>query len=169
MLVSAVRKLCIFLAAVLLLAGCSGPSYVYRYVPGRTAILSDGRAIAPPAAPPAVQSAIAAGNRIVGLPYCYGSGHGRGIDTAYDCSGASSYVLREAGLLGEATTSTAFRRYGERGEGEWISIYARRGHVFLVVAGVRFDTGWGDGPRGPRWTTQGRPASGAVIRHPAGL
>jgi hypothetical protein len=169
MVASACGKFCVLFTSVLLLAGCSGPSYVYRYVPGKTATLSDGRAIAPPAAPPAVQAAVAAGNRIAGLPYAYGGGHGRGIDSGYDCSGASSYVLREAGLLGEATTSTGFRRYGERGEGEWISIYARRGHVFLVIAGVRFDTGWGEGARGPQWTTQGRPASGAVIRHPTGL
>ena len=69
----------------------------------------------------------------------------------------------------EATTSDAFRHYGERGEGEWITIYARRGHVFLSVAGVRFDTGWGSGPRGPQWSIQSRPASGTVLRHPAGL
>jgi hypothetical protein len=152
-----------------LLSGCSSPSYVYRYVPGKTATLSDGRAVAPAAAPPAVQAAIAAANRIAGLPYCYGAGHGRGIDTAYDCSGATSFVLHEAGLLDEATTSDAFRHYGERGGGDWITLYARHGHVFLSVAGVRFDTGWGNGPRGPQWTIQGRPASGAVLRHPVGL
>jgi hypothetical protein len=157
------------LIALGLLSGCSGPSYVYHYVPGKTATLEDGHAVAPPAAPAVVQAAVAAGNRIAGLPYCYGAGHGRGLDTAYDCSGAASYVLHEAGLLGEATTSNAFRHYGSSGEGEWISLYARRGHVFLVVAGVRFDTGWGEGPRGPQWSIQSRPAIGAVIRHPAGL
>ena len=157
------------IALAMLLAGCAGPSYTYRYVPGKTAILSEGRAVAPMGAPAAVQAAVTAGNRIAGLPYGYGCGHGRGMDSAYDCSGAVSFVLREAGLLNEATTSDAFRHYGERGEGEWISVYARRGHVFLAVAGVRFDTGWTRGPEGPQWTTQSRPASGAVIRHPAGL
>lgn len=153
----------------LLLAGCASPSYQYRHVPGRTAILRDGYAIAPPAAPPDVHAAIAAGNRIAGLPYGYGRGHGRGIDTAYDCSGAASYVLQAAGRLRAPTTSRAFRHYGERGEGKWITVYARKGHVFLSVAGLRFDTGYGAGARGPQWTTRSRPASGAVVRHPRGL
>ena len=154
----------------LLLTACAGPSYVYRYVPGKTAALSAGRALAPLAAPASVQAAIAAGNRIAGLPYGYGCGHGSGVDTAYDCSGAAAFVLREAGLLpAEMPSSTAFRGYGERGLGEWISVYARRGHVFLVIAGVRFDTGWTRGSEGPQWTTQSRPAGGCVLRHPAGL
>ncbi len=157
------------LFAVLFLSGCASPSYEYRYVPGRTAMVQDGFAFAPPSAPPAVHAAVAAGNRIAGLPYQYGAGHGAGIDSAYDCSGATSYVLRSAGLLRGSTTSTGFRSYGRSGEGKWISLYARRGHVFLVIAGVRFDTGWGTGARGPRWTTVNRPAKGAVIRHPSGL
>jgi len=154
----------------LLLGGCAQPSYVYHYVPGKTSDLRDGYAIAPPRAPADVMAAIAAGNRIAGLPYIYGAGHGPEIDTAYDCSGAASYVLRAAGRLDEATTSSAFRHYGESGEGKWISIYARHGHVFLVVAGLRFDTGWTHGEsKGPRWTRQSRPADQCVIRHPQGL
>ena len=153
-----------------LLAGCAAPGYTYHYVPGKSAIVSGGRAVAPAAAPARVHAAIAAGNRIAGLPYGYGCGHGCGVDSAYDCSGAAAFVLREAGLLpAEMQSSTAFRNYGERGEGEWISVYARRGHVFLVVAGVRFDTGWTRDSEGPQWTTQSRPAGGCVIRHPAGM
>jgi hypothetical protein len=153
-----------------LLAGCAstGP-YSYHYVPGKTATVQEGCAVAPPSAPPVVHAAIAAGNRIAGLPYCYGAGHTRELSPAYDCSGAASYVLCEAGLLGEPTTSHAFRHYGADGQGKWISVYARKGHVFLVVAGLRFDTGWGDGATGPRWTTRGRPSNGAVVRHPHGL
>lgn len=154
---------------VAFLAGCAGPSYVYHYVPGRTAALRDGIAIPPPEAPTDVQAAIAAGNRIAGLPYCYGAGHGCAVDTAYDCSGAASYVLMAAGRLREPTTAKVFRHYGGRGEGKWISVYARRDHVFLVVAGLRFDTGWNQGSKGPRWTTRSRPARGCVIRHPSGL
>jgi hypothetical protein len=160
----------LFLLPILaLLSACSSPSYTYRYVPGRTAQLAGGYAVAPPAAPPEVQAAIAAGNRIAGLPYGYGGGHGSGVDSAYDCSGAASYVLRATGKLGAARTSTGFRRYGEAGEGEWITIYARKGHVFLSVAGLRFDTGWTSGPKGPQWTTRDRPAPGAALRHPPGL
>ena len=157
-------------AAALLLAGCAGaPPYVYRHVPGKTAVLRNGFAIAPPGAPEAVQAAVAAGNRIAGLPYAWGGGHRHVIDSGYDCSGAASYVLQAAGRLDSAMPSKSFRHYGESGPGEWISIYARRDHVFLSVAGLRFDTGWGDGPRGPQWTTRSRPANAAVLRHPAGL
>lgn len=113
--------------------------------------------------------AIAAGNRIAGAPYRRGGGHGRADDGGFDCSGATSYVLRAAGLMDDCMPSRAFRRYGVAGRGEWIDIYARRGHVFLAVAGLRFDTGWHGQEEGPRWTTRSRPASGAVIRHPQGL
>jgi hypothetical protein len=157
------------LCALLLLTACSGPSYTYRYVPGKTGVVQQGYAFPPPEAPPVVHAAIAAGNRISGLPYRRGGGHARHIDSGYDCSGAVSYVLRESGLLRDSMPSKGFRRYGERGEGEWISIYAKNGHVFLVVAGLRFDTGWTKGPEGPRWTTRSRPANGCVIRHPEGL
>ena len=153
-----------------LLAGCVGPApYVYRHVPGKTAILRDGYAIAPPSAPERVRTAIAAGNRIAGLPYAWGGGHAHSIDSGYDCSGAASCLLQAAGCLNGAMPSKGFRSYGESGPGEWISIYARRDHVFLVVAGLRFDTGWGRGPRGPQWTTKSRPTKGAVLRHPRGL
>jgi hypothetical protein len=157
------------LALMALFAACSSPSYTYRYIPGKTAELRGGFAVPPPNAPEKVQAAIAAGNRIAGLPYCYGGGHGRGIDSAYDCSGAASYVLRAAGKLGEARTSTGFRSYGEAGAGEWITVYAAKGHVFLSVAGLRFDTGWTSAPKGPQWTMKDRPADGAVLRHPDGL
>jgi hypothetical protein len=152
------------------MAGCSTtPPYVYRYVPGRTATIENGFAIAPPAAPPAVRSAIAAGNRIAGLPYRMGGGHRQSFDGSYDCSGATSFVLSAAGRLKSPAPSSYFRKYGEKGYGDWISVYARKGHVFLVVAGLRFDTGWSDGPKGPKWTTKSRPASGYVVRHPPGL
>ena len=165
------RVVLLFLLCLLvLMTGCASTApYVYRYVPGKTAILRNGYAIAPPSAPEAVLAAIAAGNRIAGLPYGMGAGHGTGIDTAYDCSGAASFVLSAAGRLRGTTTSEGFRQYGVGGYGDWISVYARRGHVFLAVAGLRFDTGWTDGPRGPQWTTRSRPAKGCVVRHPRGL
>ncbi|HWB61149.1 MAG TPA: peptidoglycan endopeptidase [Chthoniobacteraceae bacterium] len=151
------------------LAGCQSPPYVYHYIPGRTAIVRDGIAYAPPSAPEDVRVAIAAGNRIAGLPYRYGGGHTRAVDDAYDCSGAASFVLLSIGRLDEPTTAKALRDYGQGGQGEWISIYARRDHVFMVVAGLRFDTGWTRESKGPRWTTASRPTDGCVIRHPLGL
>jgi hypothetical protein len=158
------------LSLLLLLAGCAGPPpYVYTYIPGRTATMQDGYAIAPPAAPAEVQVAVAAANRITGLPYAYGAGHSSAdFDTAYDCSGATSFVLKAAGLVDSPMPSYAYRRYGEDGPGNWITIYARRDHVFLVIAGLRFDTGW-NGSRGPRWTMRSRPTDGCVLRHPAEL
>jgi hypothetical protein len=158
------------LAATVWLTGCaSTPPYRYRYIPGKTAILRNGIAIAPERAPRAVKAAIQAGNEIAGMPYRYGGGHRSFYDSGYDCSGSVSYVLRAAGRLRSPMTSNQFRRYGAGGHGKWISIYARRDHVFLVVAGLRFDTGWGDGSRGPQWTTASRPAKKCVIRHPVGL
>ena len=158
------------LVIILCLAGCaSPPPYTYQYVPGKTAVLRDGFAIVPPDAPDDVQAAIAAGNRIAGSPYVYGAGHASEFSAAYDCSGAVSFVLNAAGRLHGSMPSSGFRHYDSRGAGRWISIYARRGHVFAVVAGLRFDTGWHDGPRGPQWTTRSRPTRGYVLRHPDGL
>ena len=167
------RLLLPVLCALIFLTGCgAGPRshgrYGYNYVPGKTATLEDGRAVAPASAPRAVRAAIEAGNRIAGLPYRYGAGHTRELSSAYDCSGSASWVLCEAGLLDEPTISTAFRRYGERGPGRWITVCARDGHVFLIVAGLRFDTAMSGGD-GPHWTTRGRPMSGAILRHPQGL
>ena len=160
------------LASLAFFAGCAASShghYAYHFIEGKTATVRGGQAIAPASAPQTVKAAIDAGNRIAGLPYGYGCGHTRELSNAYDCSGATSYVLCQAGLLDEPTTSTAFRSYGARGAGRWISVCARNGHVFLIVAGLRFDTGWGNDASGPRWTTRGRPMSGATVRHPHGL
>ena len=40
--------------------------------------------------------------------------------------------------------------YGAPGRGRWITIYANSGHIFMVVAGLRFDTS-GQGRAGTRW------------------
>jgi cell wall-associated NlpC family hydrolase len=138
--------------------------------PGETATLgSDGLAIAPESAPQEVKDAIAAANRIAGKPYKYGGGHGRWEDSGYDCSGAMSYTLHGAGLLNRALTSGDFARWGESGAGEWITIYAHGGHGYLVIAGLRFDTGWNNAGKGPRWSDEMRPDDGYTVRHPAGL
>lgn len=62
------------LAAILLLSGCGGPSYHFKPVPGRTGVVRQGYAFPPEEAPPVVHAAIAAGNRISGLPYRRGGG-----------------------------------------------------------------------------------------------
>lgn len=162
-------SLLLLLCLVVLLSGCAVPSYEFRRVPGKTGAVQQGYAIPPPEAPAVVHAAIAAGNRISGFPYRHGGGHRVENDRAYDCSGAVSYVLRESGLMRSSMPSKGFRGYGRSGRGEWISIYASKNHVFLVVAGLRFDTGWTEWPEGARWTIRSRPAKGAVIRHPPGL
>jgi cell wall-associated NlpC family hydrolase len=129
----------------------------------------DGLAVAPASAPAAVKAVIAAANRIVGKPYKYGGGHGKWNDTGYDCSGSDSYALHGGGLLKQPMTSGEFETYGEAGPGTWITIYGSGGHSYLVVAGLRFDTGWHPPPSGPQWSTKMRPADGYVARHPAGL
>ena len=62
-----------------------------------------GLAAAPSDAPPAVKLAIAAGNQLISKPYIYGGGHGiplTELDSGYDCSGATSYILHAAGAFG---------------------------------------------------------------------
>jgi hypothetical protein len=138
--------------------------------PGESAVLGeDGQAIAPASAPQEVKDAIAAANRIAGKPYKYGGGHARWEDSGYDCSGAMSYALHGAGLLNRALTSGDFMSWGEAGEGAWITIYAHGGHGYLVIAGLRFDTGWNNAGKGPRWSETMRPDDGYTVRHPPGL
>ncbi len=141
----------------------------YRFEHGRTAMLRDGVAYAPKRAPEAVKRAIAAGNRLQGKPYKWGGGHARHSDSGYDCSGTVSYVLREAGLLKGSMPSSGYFNYGKKGEGDWITVYARKGHVFMTVAGLRLDTGGPGGRTGPRWKPQTRNGKGHVMRHPSGL
>ena len=133
------------------------------------AVLVNGWAVPPQNAPLAVRRAIAAANRINGLPYKWGGGHAILNDRGYDCSGATSYVLRHAGLLSDQMPSKGFLRYGERGRGKWITVYARKGHVFLVIAGLRFDTYGKYRQDGPRWRPEPRSYKGHIVRHPPGL
>ena len=143
--------------------------YRYELKYGESVILRNGYAIVPKHAPPAVHRIVSAGNKIKGLPYKLGGGHRRINDNGYDCSGAVSYVLIKAGLLGSPLTSNGFKKYGRRGKGDWVTIYAKNGHTFLVVGGLRFDTGYNGEDRGPKWTVQDRPTRGHVMRHPLGL
>lgn len=171
------NRLLILLAATLPLAGglisCSSQVKAklpvsYNFQHGRTAMLKNGVAYAPKKAPAAVKRAIAAGNRLQGKPYKWGGGHARHKDSGYDCSGTVSYVLREAGLMKGSSPSSGYFTYGKKGDGKWITIYIRKGHVFMTVAGLRLDTGGRGGNSGPRWQTATRAGRGHVMRHPAG-
>jgi hypothetical protein len=136
---------------------------------GRVTLAADGRtAVAPADAPPRVRRAVAAANRITRKPYRYGGGHGRFRDSAYDCSGAVSYVLHGAGLLRRSRDSTGLMSWRRRGPGRWVTVYANRGHAYVVIAGMRFDTS-GRGERGPRWRPEARSPRRYVARHAGAL
>lgn len=130
--------------------------------------LENGVAYAPAGAPKAVVRAIRAGNRIQNKPYLYGGGHRTFEDTAYDCSGAVSYLLHGARVLRSPLDSGSMMKWGVAGPGNWITVYANPGHAYMVIAGLRLDTS-GTGGRGPRWLTEQRDPGGFVARHPAGL
>jgi peptidoglycan hydrolase-like protein with peptidoglycan-binding domain len=118
--------------------------------------------------PQRVRAIIAAGDRIAGMPYKYGGGHGQWEDSGYDCSGSVSYALHGAGLLDSALTSGGFMSWGAPGKGRWVTIYANPGHVYMVVAGRRFDTSGRD-ESGSRWQSRSRSTAGYTVRHPPGL
>jgi hypothetical protein len=134
----------------------------------RARVLSDGTAVAPDNAPEVVKRVILAANEISTFPYKWGGGHGAWRDNGYDCSGSVSFALAGAGLLRRPLTSGLFMNWAAPGHGRWITIYANPGHMFMVVAGLRFDTS-GRGRAGTRWQASPRSAAGLVARHIPGL
>lgn len=137
-------------------------------VPGTRAKLKpNGKAIPPADAPPAVQNAIIAANQIRKLPYRYGGGHASFSDTGYDCSGAVSYLLYGAGLLSAPMPSGSFMNWASPGKGQWITVYSNPGHMYAVIAGLRWDTSAynASGGKGPRWRATKRPPKGYSVRH----
>ena len=145
------------------------PTTPVALAPGDQATLAgDGTAVAPANAPDVVKQIIAAGNAIATKPYRYGGGHGNWDDSGYDCSGSVSYALHGAGLLEDALPSGSFVSWGDAGPGQWVTIYANGGHIYMVVAGLRFDTS-GRSNHGTRWQVEERSASGYTVRHPTGL
>jgi peptidoglycan hydrolase CwlO-like protein len=125
--------------------------------------------VQPPAgAPEAVDQVIAAGNAIATLPYIWGGGHASFHADGYDCSGSVSYALAAAGLVSAPMVSGDFESWGEPGPGRWITVYANATHVWMEVAGWRFDT-VALATSGTRWAQGGGEFDGFVVRHPAGL
>lgn len=140
-------------------------------VAGSHAVLRGGIAYAPARAPQSVKNAIWAANTLRRKPYVWGGGHGSFYDRGYDCSGTVSFALHGAGAIAAPMPSSDLMRYGERGRGRWVTIYARSGHTFAVIAGLRLDTTdfQNGGNTGPRWHTDQRDTRGYAARHPAGL
>ncbi len=144
----------------------------------RATLLPNGLAAAPDGAPGAVKGMIAAGNQIAGKPYVYGGGHGvplSEIAPSYDCSSSVDHLLYGGGVLPASAdeTSGSLESLGVPGPGRWVTIYASYSHVFMYVAGLRWDTwnaaGAGDGASGIGWHPLIRSSAGFVTRHPAGL
>jgi hypothetical protein len=141
-------------------------------VPGKYAQLRHGVACAPAKAPLAVKRAIWAANQLRREPYRFGGGHRSFIDNGYDCSGTVSYALAAAGLIRVPMSSSDLRHFGRSGCGKWITVYARNGHAFAVIAGLRLDTtAWDNRTEryAPRWHLEYRPPRGFDSRHPAGF
>ena len=148
-------------------------------IPGpRAQLLPNGLAAAPAGAPQAVKEMIAAGNQIVGKPYVYGGGHGvplSEIAPAYDCSSSVEHLLYGARLVAvtDSAPSSVLESLGLPGPGRWVTLYANPQHVFMYVAGLRWDTwnaaGPGDGSPGIGWHPLVRSSAGFVARHPVGL
>ena len=135
---------------------------------GGLAIDTGGEVHAPAGAPAAIAQMIAAGNAIATLPYIWGGGHASFQAIGYDCSGSVSYVLAAAGLLSAPEVSGDFESYGDPGPGQWVTIYANPTHVWMTIAGWRFDTvALAEG--GTRWSQGGGEFAGFVVRHPVGL
>jgi cell wall-associated NlpC family hydrolase len=131
--------------------------------------LDNGVALPPLEAPTAVLKIIEAGNAIARTPYKWGGGHGRFVDTGYDCSGSVSFALYAAGLIDGPRASGPLMSWGKAGPGKWVTIYSSPGHVYMEVAGIRFDTS-GARATGSRWQNDLRgQRAGFVARHPPGL
>jgi cell wall-associated NlpC family hydrolase len=130
--------------------------------------LPNGVALPPLEAPEEVKQIIEAGNIIARKPYVWGGGHGKWLDTGYDCSGSVSFALAAAGLLNGPLASGPLMSWGKPGPGKWVTIYSSPGHVYMYVAGVRFDTS-NSRVTGSRWSNTVRSNAGFVARHPEGL
>ena len=150
-------------------------------VNGSKAKIIHGVAYAPSYAPLAVQEAIWAGDQIRSKPYraLHYASLAR-LWPAYDCSGSVSYVLYKAGLHSRVPdVSGGFDVWGERGSGQWITVFGSAGHAFIEIAGIVFDTahyaGTSPSGSGPRWqpasiiSSQLHDGNRYFRRHPTGL
>jgi cell wall-associated NlpC family hydrolase len=166
----------------------AGPTHHHRTVAGAKAKLHGQVAYAPKSAPKRVKAAIAAANKIArGHAYMLGGGHEyknghpiwnpkalaryQGVrKSKYDCSGTVSYVLHAANAISAPMPSGPMEKWGTRGKGKWISVYANGGHAWMTIAGLRFDTSDtpGDGPGWAKTMGYENPSS-FKVRHKAGL
>jgi hypothetical protein len=147
----------------------------------RARLLPNGLAAAPADAPLAVRQMIAAANEISDKPYEEVHYPTHINNPTYDCSSSTSHVLWAGGKFGVAPWCSAeFAHYGIPGAGSWVTVHARGpcgagGHVWMEIAGLRFDTSPREdsGPNaaesGPRWRTPRHDLNEFISRHPEGL
>jgi len=155
-------------------AGCKGggltPAAIDMCTPTPKArLLSSGTLVPPSSAPNRVKRVIAFANRIHTKPYVWGGGHGQWWDRGYDCSGSVSYALHGGRFLSSPLPSGPLERWGQQGEGRWITVYTNPGHAYAVIAGYRWDTAGDSSGTGPRWHEELLSNAGFVARHPAGF
>jgi hypothetical protein len=147
-------------------SGGAGPNASANCTAKAKAQLRDGKATIPCGAPSRVAKVIKAANRIAkGEGYCYGGGHRSFRDNCYDCSGAVSYALHGGNFVKSPMPSNGYFRWGKRGKGRWITVYTNSGHMYAVIAGLRFDTSMTPG-KGPGWSKERRSSRGFKVRHP---
>ena len=139
-----------------------------KIVPGnRAKVLPDGTAAAPANAPDEIKRVIASANEIAKLPYKWGGGHAKWRDSGYDCTGSVTYAFRTTFRRGRFPTF-GYSNWGLPGPGRWVTVYANSGHVYAVIAGLRYDSS-GLRIAGSRWTSQQRSSASFVARHPPGF
>jgi cell wall-associated NlpC family hydrolase len=132
----------------------------------KKALLIKGKVAPPVSAPARVKGVIRAANKISNKPYLWGGGHGSWNSSGYDCSGAVSYALKGGRFISSPLSSGPLMSWGKSGKGKWVTVYSNTGHVYIVVAGFRFDTANTPGD-GPRWSKSLRSTPGFfVARNP---
>ncbi|HEX4733623.1 MAG TPA: hypothetical protein VH247_04360 [Thermoleophilaceae bacterium] len=135
----------------------------------RAEVTPEGQAAVPFVAPQSVATVVQAANQIAKTPYRWGGGHGAWRDKGYDCSGSVSFALAAAGLLDGPLTSGGFLDWGQPGRGRWITVWTNPTHVWMEIAGIRYDTGGLRSGTRTRWQPTMRPTAGFTPRHPPGL
>ena len=71
-------------------------------------------------------------------------------------------MLHGARMLKTPMTSGSLASWGKKKKGKWITVYANSGHTYAMVAGLRWDTSGGPGPR---WHKSKRSRAGYKVRH----
>jgi hypothetical protein len=120
---------------------------------------------AAPELPPTIKRVVYAANQLIGKPYQWGGGHQRVHDTGYDCSGAVSSILTQAGLMKGSKNCRGFLTFGRAGRGRWLTLYVNRGHIFMKLCGQVFDVGVSGRQTGPLWRLAGRSTRSFQARH----